>query len=86
MKIVLLDALAFGDSDLSVFEKLGEFKAYEQTLPEETITHVGDSDVIITNKVFIGKATMAANPKLKLICIAATGMIENNKNTHFWQS
>ena len=73
MKIVLLDALAFGDSDLSVFEKLGEFKAYEQTLPEETITHVGDSDVIITNKVFIGKATMAANPKLKLICIAATG-------------
>jgi len=73
MKIVLLDALTLGDSDLSVFDTLGEFSAYAVTSSSQRLTHIADNDVIITNKVIIDRAVIEANPQLKLICIAATG-------------
>ena len=74
MKIVLLDALTLGDSDLSVFETLGEFSSYPLTSNAQRLAHVADNEVIITNKVVIDRAIIEANPQLKLICIAATGM------------
>lgn len=74
MKIVLLDALTLGDSDLSEFDYLGEFTRYDITEPEQRLAHIGDNQVIITNKVVIDEAIILANPQLKLICIAATGM------------
>jgi len=74
MKIVLLDALTFGESDLSGFESLGEVVVYQTTSPEETLERIVDADVIVTNKVVITKEMMAECTKLKLICIAATGM------------
>lgn len=73
MKIVLLDALTLGDSDLSVFDRLGEFSSYALTANEERLAHIADNEVIITNKVVIDRAVIEANPQLKLICIAATG-------------
>jgi len=73
MKIVLLDALTLGDSDLSMLTKLGEFTAYPVTANEQRLAHIADCDVIITNKVIVDKAIIDANPQLKLICIAATG-------------
>jgi len=73
MKIVLLDALTLGDSDLSEFATLGELKCYDITTPAQRLAHIGDSEIIITNKVVIDEAIIAANPQLKLICIAATG-------------
>ncbi|MFT6985032.1 MAG: lactate dehydrogenase-like 2-hydroxyacid dehydrogenase [Psychromonas sp.] len=73
MKIVLLDALTLGDSDLSMLNILGEFSAYPVTENEQRLVHIADNEVIITNKVIIDKATIDANPQLKLICIAATG-------------
>ena len=74
MKIVFLDAKTLGDdANLSVFEKFGEFLAYDVT-KEETIQRAEDADVIITNKVIIDKEVMDKCKKLKLICIAATGM------------
>ncbi|PKF63333.1 hydroxyacid dehydrogenase [Psychromonas sp. psych-6C06] len=74
MKIVLLDALTLGDSDLSEFDYLGEFTRYDITEPEQRLAHISDNQVIITNKVVIDEAIILANPQLKLICIAATGM------------
>ncbi|MFT6927553.1 MAG: lactate dehydrogenase-like 2-hydroxyacid dehydrogenase [Psychromonas sp.] len=74
MKIVLLDAQTLGDSDLSPFEKLGDFTSYPLTSKEQRLLHIGDGDVIITNKVVIDEEIIKANPQLKLICIAATGM------------
>lgn len=73
MKIVLLDALTMGDSDLSVFSTLGEFSSYSVTSEAQRLEHIADNEVIITNKVIIDRAIIAANPQLKLICIAATG-------------
>jgi len=73
MKIVLLDALSMGDSDLSIFNTLGEFTAYQLTSDQQKQAHIADNEIIITNKVMIDRATIEANPQLKLICIAATG-------------
>jgi len=74
MKIVLLDTLTFGDSDLSGFDMLGEVKNYETTSPEQTLERIKDANVIVTNKVVITAEMMAECSQLKLICIAATGM------------
>ena len=73
MKIVLLDALTMGDSSLAVFDTLGEFTAYQLTSDQQRLEHIADNDIIITNKVMIDCNIIAANPQLKLICIAATG-------------
>lgn len=74
MKIVLLDTLTFGDTDLGGFGAFGEAVAYETTAPEETEERIAGADVVVTNKVIITDELMASAPSLKLICIAATGM------------
>lgn len=75
MHIVLLDAKTLGeDIDLSVLKTFGTLTIYQTTATEETGDRVRDADIIITNKVFIDRRIMDLAPKLKLICIAATGM------------
>ena len=74
MKIVLLDALTFGETDLSGFDTLGKVKVYQTTLPQEVQTRIANCDVIVTNKVVITDTHMQNTPALKLICVAATGM------------
>jgi glycerate dehydrogenase len=74
MKIVVLDAKTLGDVDLGIFERFGEVVIYPVTAPEETIERIRDADIVVTNKVVIGKAEMDAAKNLKLICVAATGM------------
>ncbi len=74
MKIVLLDALTFGDTDLSGFNALGEVIVHKTTSQEQTQERILDADVIVTNKVVITDAHMQECKNLKLICIAATGM------------
>ncbi|QOP40243.1 D-2-hydroxyacid dehydrogenase [Sulfurimonas marina] len=78
MKIVLLDTITFGDTDLSGFEQFGDVITYAKTAPEHTQERVVDADVIVTNKVVITKEIMQECKSLKLICVAATGM--NNVN------
>ncbi len=73
-KIVLLDALTFGDTDLSGFDPLGEVTVFETTSPQEVQERITDADVIVTNKVVINDEHMHNTPSLKLICVAATGM------------
>jgi len=73
MKIVLLDALTFGETDLSGFDELGEVVVYQTTSPEQTQERITNADVIVTNKVVINDSNMAKCKNLKLICVAATG-------------
>ena len=74
MKIVLLDTLTFGDTDLGGFERFGEVEAYRTTAPEETMARIQNAEVIVTNKVVITEAMMIRCEALRLICVAATGM------------
>lgn len=74
MKIVILDALTFGDADLGEFKSLGEVEIYETTTPKQTLSRITNATVIVTNKVVIDDELMSKSPDLKLICVAATGM------------
>ncbi len=75
MNIVLLDAKTLGDDlDISVLEHFGTLTSYETTSPDETLERIQIADIVITNKVVITANMMEETPKLKLICIAATGM------------
>ena len=74
MKIVLLDALTFGETDLSAFEQLGEVIVYQTTSADEVQDRITNADVIVTNKVVITDTHMQNSSSLKLICVAATGM------------
>lgn len=75
MKITVLDAQTLGkDVDLSVFEKYGEVTIYQTTQKQDSIKNIGDSDIVITNKVIIDSDVIDNCENIKLICIAATGM------------
>ncbi len=74
MKIVVLDALTYGKTDLSGFNRFGEVEVYQTTSPEETMERIKTADVIVTNKVVITETMMTQCEALKLICVAATGM------------
>jgi len=74
MKIVILDALTYGDTSLAEFESLGDVAVYQTTSSDETAERVHDAEVIVTNKVVISDAVMESAPNLKLICVTATGM------------
>ena len=75
MTIVLLDAKTLGDDlNLSSLEQFGTLTRYDTTSEEETLERIIDADIVITNKVVITANVLAQTKKLKLICIAATGM------------
>ncbi len=73
MKIVILDALTYGDTSLAEFGSLGDVIVHQTTSAEQTSERVKDAEVIVTNKVVINDAVMESAPHLKLICVAATG-------------
>lgn len=74
MKIVVLDSKIFGiDMDLSILNNLGDTKIYFETNKDNIISHIADSDIVVTNKVSITKETIDACPSVKMICVAATG-------------
>lgn len=74
MKIVFLDRASVGDASLKALEELGELVCYDLTAPNERAERIADAEIIITNKVRIDRPEMEAAPRLKMICIAATGM------------
>ena len=73
-KIVFLDEYSIAGRDMSAVTSQGEYVAYEFTRKEEVVERLKDADIAITNKIVIDGEAMRQLPKLKLICIAATGM------------
>lgn len=72
--IVFLDEYTLGGADLGRLHALGEYTGYSKTAPDEVLDRCRDAEIVITNKVVIRRETLAALPRLRLICIAATGM------------
>ena len=74
LKIVFLDAQTLGnDVSLESVASLGEYVSYPATAPEQVFERIKGFDVVITNKVYMGKEQIDSCPTLKLICVAATG-------------
>jgi len=75
MNIVILDRATLGfDVDVSIFSKFGNVTSYDLTKEDETMQRIKNADIVLTNKVVIGKSEMDNANNLKLICITATGM------------
>lgn len=76
MKIVILDGHALNPGDLSYdcLRQFGELTVYEQTgSEEEAIKRIGDSEIVLVNKVHITERLLSACPHIRLICVQATG-------------
>ncbi len=75
MKIVFLDAKTVGDDvSLDTFKDFGEFVTYPTTTKKQTVEHIGNAQIVLTNKVVIDSEIIDKSPQLRLICITATGM------------
>lgn len=77
MKIVVLDghALNPGDMDYGVYAQFGTLTQYPYPPrdEEETISRIGDSEIVILNKVVINENILSRCPRIRLICVSATG-------------
>ena len=76
MKIVILDGNALNPGDLSYdcISQFGELTVYDRTDSEaEAIARIGDSEIVLINKVPVTETLLAACPNIRLICVQATG-------------
>jgi len=75
MKAVFLDSKTFSSSISfnGIAEQCSEFINYGFTSKEQIIPRCKNAEIIITNKVELTDHIIAQLPKLKLICVAATG-------------
>ena len=75
MKIVILDSYGANPGDLSWDElkEIGELITYDRTVPEDTIPRAAGADIVLTNKVVIGRKEMEQLPQLRYIGVLATG-------------
>ena len=74
MKITLLDAATLGeDISAEVFDEFGEVIIHQSTAPEQVVSRIADTDIVVINKVKLNATNLYAATSLRLICIAATG-------------
>ena len=75
MKIVVLDGYTAnpGDLDWSPLMALGEVTVHERTPAALSVARAAGAQVVLTNKVMLGAAEMAALPELRYIGVLATG-------------
>lgn len=75
MNMVILDGYTTnpGDNTWTGLENLGELTVYDRTPEELIIERSKDAEIIFTNKTVLSAKTLKALPKLKFICVLATG-------------
>ena len=75
MNIVVLDGHTLNPEDLSweKFKNLGKCTIYKRTPPEKIIKRALSADILFTNKVVLNKKIISQLPRLKHICVLATG-------------
>jgi glycerate dehydrogenase len=76
MKSVFLDfaTISRGDIDAEPLKRvLPDLQYFPTTEYADLHPRIGEAEIILTNKIRIDRQAMIAAPKLKLICLAATG-------------
>jgi len=75
MNIVILDGYTANPGDLSwkELEALGHVTVYDRTQPAQLLVRAKDADIVLTNKVVIGRSDMEQLPNLQYIGVLATG-------------
>lgn len=62
-----------GDLSWKGLEELGDVTVYPRTSPDKVVERSRDAEILLTNKVVIGRETIAALPKLCYVGVLATG-------------
>lgn len=75
MKITVLDGNALNPGDLSwePLKEFGELTVFPRTEPEDVVSRIGDSDLVLLNKINITENILSQCKKLKYIGVQATG-------------
>ncbi len=75
MEIVVLDGYAMNPGDLcwGPIKKLGNCTIYERTFPNEIVERAKDAEIILLNKVVLNEEILKQFPRLKYVCVMATG-------------
>ena len=75
MKICSLDGYSLnpGDLDWSPVERLGDVTLFDRTPADKIVERAADADIVLTNKVPFSADTLRQLPRLRFICVLATG-------------
>ena len=74
MKTVFLDRNTIGfDVDVSIFRHFGELEEHNSCSREESKEYIREADIIIFNKTVMDEEFLLNAPKVKLLCVTATG-------------
>lgn len=75
MKICILDGYSLnpGDLDWSPVERLGDVTLFDRTPADKIVERAADADIVLTNKVPFSADTLQQLPRLRFICVLATG-------------
>lgn len=76
MKAVFPDFDSIGpvDLDLSALHAtLPDIELFASTTPDQVHDRIAGCEILIVNKVHLGRELLAGNPSLRLVCLAATG-------------
>jgi len=75
MNICVLDGFTLNPGDLSWdgLRQLGPCEIYDRTPVAEIIPRAANAEIVLTNKMPLQRATLAALPRLKYIGVLATG-------------
>lgn len=74
-RIAVLDGYTLNPGDLSweQLKTLGHVNIYDHTPDEELIPRAIDADIVVVNKLVLGQQEIEHLPKLRCICVSATG-------------
>ncbi len=76
MRAIFLDfgSVTRGDMDCAALERaITPWRFYHDSTEAEVPERICDTEVIVSNKVFLNREAILAAQRLKLICVAATG-------------
>lgn len=75
MKIAILDGYSLNHNDLdwAPIKAMGDVTIYDRTAESQILERAADAEIVLTNKVPFSAQTLAKLPKLKFICVLATG-------------
>lgn len=75
MKICILDGYSLnpGDLDWLPVERLGDVTLFDRTPADKIVERAADADIVLTNKVPFSADTLRQLPRLRFICVLATG-------------
>lgn len=76
MKIVFVDFASLHPADLcteAIYATDDSIDLWDDSTPEQLAERIAEADVIVVNKIQLDESALVAAPRLRLICLAATG-------------